>query len=847
MADLKISELNALAGADLATADVVAVVDTSASETKKLTVTALVENAVDFIADDSIPSAKISFSDESVAGGALVNGGVVQAKIASSAVAASKLADDSSAVVGNNSIGTDGVYRGQLAVDTSDNKTYAWSGSEWIRVKASGSINSVTFLNSPPISFSKSITNDILTINAAIADSTAAGQFVAGPSGSSGTVSLRGIVGADLPAASATAKGGVIVNGNGLEMDDDTIKISNTVSAQADAFHVVKYDANGLVTGSRAVSSSDLPTALSTTVGVVKPGTGLSVTAAGALNHSNFLTSGTATKITFDAQGHVTVGASLEAADIPEIPATKITSETLSSSVFPVNGITGSRLADFATTVFGGASSTSGVTIFPESGEFVGQYFFEENRNDLYIWSGSAWVPVTVTSGELVFAGIYDASENEIKSLTSAGQAVNGFAVGDPLPTPSAANAQFYFVVEDSGTGTGNAPQVALDAPDHIISDGSSWTLLDVSGTIAGNTASNVTYTPPSGTGLDISSGTSDVQAAIDELDAEKLSKALGGALTGAISVNTNGSILMNGGTFKFEGSTADDYELEIAATDPTADRTITFPDVTGDVVTTGDSQTVTNAMLAGSITYSKLTLQENADGKIVNADIKSDASIAYGKLNLTDSIVSADFSATAEIAYSKLNLTDSILNADISSSASIAYSKLNLTTSIVDGDISESASIADSKLATISTAGKVNGGAINTGTVGGDTIWNTSGNITTSGTITDGTGSIRRIPQEEVTDTTVTRTLSSDDVGKHLRVDADVPSVTVPVDLDVGDNITIFNNRTSDLSIVQDTGVTLRSGGSTATGNRTLAGYGVATILCVAEDVYVITGTGIS
>ena len=42
MADLKISQLAALAGANLATADELAIVDSSASETKKITVTDLV-------------------------------------------------------------------------------------------------------------------------------------------------------------------------------------------------------------------------------------------------------------------------------------------------------------------------------------------------------------------------------------------------------------------------------------------------------------------------------------------------------------------------------------------------------------------------------------------------------------------------------------------------------------------------------------------------------------------------------------------------------------------------------------------------------------------------------------
>ena len=57
-----------------------------------------------------------------------------------------------------------------------------------------------------------------------------------------------------------------------------------------------------------------------------------------------------------------------------------------------------------------------------------------------------------------------------------------------------------------------------------------------------------------------------------------------------------------------FEGATADSFETTLQVTDPTADRTITLPDVTGTVVTTGDTGSVTNAMLAGSIANDKLT-----------------------------------------------------------------------------------------------------------------------------------------------------------------------------------------------------------------------------------------------
>ena len=47
-----------------------------------------------------------------------------------------------------------------------------------------------------------------------------------------------------------------------------------------------------------------------------------------------------------------------------------------------------------------------------------------------------------------------------------------------------------------------------------------------------------------------------------------------------------------------FEG-TANAHETTLTVTDPTADRTITLPDVTGTVITTGDNGTVTNTMLA--------------------------------------------------------------------------------------------------------------------------------------------------------------------------------------------------------------------------------------------------------
>ena len=60
-----------------------------------------------------------------------------------------------------------------------------------------------------------------------------------------------------------------------------------------------------------------------------------------------------------------------------------------------------------------------------------------------------------------------------------------------------------------------------------------------------------------------------------------------------------------------FEGATADDYETTLTAADPTADRTVTIPDATGQIVLRDTTDTLTNKTIAlGSNTVSGTTAQ---------------------------------------------------------------------------------------------------------------------------------------------------------------------------------------------------------------------------------------------
>lgn len=117
------------------------------------------------------------------------------------------------------------------------------------------------------------------------------------------------------------------------------------------------------------------------------------------------------------------------------------------------------------------------------------------------------------------------------------------------------------------------------------------------------------------------------------------------------------------------------------------------------------------------------------------------------------------------------------------------------------------------------------------------------SGNLTISGAISDGAGNLRSVPQNAKT---TSYTLVAGDNGEHISITTG--GVTVPSGVfSAGDTVTIYNNSATSQTITQGASVTLRQVGTANTGNRTLAGYGLATILCVASNTFVITGGGVS
>ena len=144
--------------------------------------------------------------------------------------------------------------------------------------------------------------------------------------------------------------------------------------------------------------------------------------------------------------------------------------------------------------------------------------------------------------------------------------------------------------------------------------------------------------------------------------------------------VRKDGSQVITG-DLVFEGSIDDTNETTLAITNPTADRTITLPDTTGTVVTTGDTGTVSNTMLAGnSVDSSKIT-----DGSIVNADINASAAIDGSKLQAASSSNAGSMSASDK---SKLDAIESTATGDQSNSEiKTAYEANSDTNAFTDAE----------------------------------------------------------------------------------------------------------------------------------------------------------------
>ena len=171
------------------------------------------------------------------------------------------------------------------------------------------------------------------------------------------------------------------------------------------------------------------------------------------------------------------------------------------------------------------------------------------------------------------------------------------------------------------------------------------------------------------------------------EVNARYLSN-LGGTMVGDLIMGEDADIT-------FEGATDNAHETTLTVTDPTADRTITLPNVTGTVITTGDTGTVTATMLAansvdsselvdGSVDLSHMSVNsidsdQYVDGSIDHVHLATD--IIDGD-NIQDDAVNSEHiaSGAVDLDHMSVNSIDSDQYVDGS------IDRVHLSADIIDG-----------------------------------------------------------------------------------------------------------------------------------------------------------------
>ena len=342
---------------------------------------------------------------------------------------------------------------------------------------------------------------------------------------------------------------------------------------------------------------------------------------------------------------------------------------------------------------------------------------------------------------------------------------------------------------------------ITLDATTDIVLDagGADVTLKD-DGTTFGSLSQ-------SGGELVIKSGSSPTTA----ITMAGANVTIAGNLTVSGTTTTVDSSTVNITTgFVFEGATSDSFETTLTASDPTADRTLTLPDVTGTVISTGNLSQITSV---GVLTGANPLVFEGSTGD------SFETTLAVGN---PGSDITLTLPSSASDTLVGRATTDTLTNKTITS-PTVSGLTLSDSSIIFEGSTADSfkttLTVTDPTADRTITLPNATGTLISHGMFSGDATVATSGALTlaTVNSNVGQAGSATAIPVVTVNAKGLVTAVSTASITTTLTVGADsgsndtVSLATDTLDFSGGSNITttVSNN---DISIALDASPTVTS-----------------------------------
>ena len=295
----------------------------------------------------------------------------------------------------------------------------------------------------------------------------------------------------------------------------------------------------------------------------------------------------------------------------------------------------------------------------PSSGNFEGRMIYNSTTDSILVYGNGAWRKVvnSITAGGSYTDAITISESNGVVTLTlnladvdSAGLLSSTFwgllnGATDAATASTLARRDSNSQIKVAATPTDNAHAASKGYVDSAISSATVSTE-QVQDVVGAQIATNGSHTG--------------ITASYDDAGDGAIDLALDSSFSPTFAGLTN-----NGGSIVLEGATADAFETTLAITDPTADRTITFPDASGTVALNGSIELGTHTsgnyvsgVTAGTGVTVTHTPGEGSSAEIaIGQAISTSDSPTFAGLALNGNIVFEG--ATADAYETTLTVTD--------------------------------------------------------------------------------------------------------------------------------------------------------------------------------------------